>query len=74
MRRNWPFSSATCKNQLAQRLGLPGTSGLERSRITANASARGGQSVWQFNPFVVRHDAMAKAEMKEVERHDASSI
>src|SRR5215470_20086755 len=27
MRKNWPCSSVTCKNQLAQRLGLPPTAG-----------------------------------------------
>src|SRR5262245_40280801 len=31
-----------------------------------------GRSVWQFDPFVIRQDAIAEAEMEKIERHDAA--
>src|SRR5262249_11833911 len=33
-----------------------------------------GRSVWQFDPFVIRQDAIAEAEMEEIERHDAAPL
>jgi hypothetical protein len=34
----------------------------------------GGRSVRQLDPFLVRHDAMAEAEVEKIERHDPSPV
>src|SRR5262249_38939595 len=69
MRRNSPASSATCKNQLAQRLGFARDFGVGQVADEPHRFFAGGRSVWQFDPFFVRQDAMAEIEMEEIKRH-----
>jgi hypothetical protein len=75
MRTNLPFSSATSRNHPAQWREAPFSPLLGRasSRTAVNASSRAADRLGNLEAFLVRHDAVAKAEIEKVERHDLAS-